>query len=102
MQQMDKSGSVVGFIVGSTENSADLPDKVLKGIIGCIGDKGEWPPLIVLSNADYDQFITYIKPHSASVKEVKCLSDCGSKFQSEVICAVYCLNLLWLPVLKCF
>lgn len=85
MQRMDKSGpAVVGFIIGSTEDSSDLPEKVLKDISECIGDKDELPPLIVLSAADYDQFQTYIKPHSASVKKVTCLSDCGSEFQSEV------------------
>ena len=78
MQQVDKSGHVMGFIIGSTvRKSAKLPTDVLDQLVG---SKEKLPPLIVLKEEDYDQLLVYAKSHSFSVKEIQCLSDIGSKF----------------------
>ena len=81
MQQVDKSGHVVGFIIGSTvTRSSKLPDNVFQEIAKCLQDKREFPPLIVLKAADYAQFQKHATSHMSSVKEIKCLSNKGSKF----------------------
>ena len=84
MQQVD--GHTVGFIIGSTvDRSAALPKEVVNGIAQSIGDR-ETPPLIILKATDYDWFEVYTRTHS-SLKEVKCLSDYGSKLVN--VCCVY-------------
>lgn len=89
MQQTDKSGQVVGFIIGSTHTrSAKLPTAVKKELGQLVQGKGVLPPLIVLKAGAYDQFLLYVMSHSFSVKEIQCLSNIGSKFMivgSEVL-----------------
>ena len=89
MQQADKSGHVVGFIIGSTLTScAKLPANFSKELGQLDQVERKLPPLIVLKVEAYDQFWAYAKSHSFSVKEIQCLSDIGSKFMivsSEVL-----------------
>lgn len=89
MQQVDKSGHVVGFIIGSTlTSSAKLRADVFKELCQLVGGKGKLPPLIVLKAEAYDQFLLYTMSHSFSVKEIQCLSKIGSKFMivsSEIL-----------------
>lgn len=84
MRRMDKFGHVVGFIIGSTlTRSSQLPTDVFREIVKCLQDKGEFPPLIVLKATDYDQFQKHAKSHMSSVKEMKCLSNKGSKYMFQ-------------------
>ena len=78
MQQVDKSGHVMGFIIGSTDRkSAKLPADVSDQLVR---NEEKLPPLIVLKEEDYDQLFINDKSHIFSVKEIQCLSDIGSKF----------------------
>lgn len=81
IQQADKSGHVVGFVIGCTlTRSAKVRAKAIKELCQLVGGKDKLPPLIVLKAEAYDQFLLYTMSHSFSVKEIRCLSDIGGKF----------------------
>ena len=83
MQQVDNSGHVVGFIIGSTLTSSKLPKVVFHDMVQLGRVKGKLPPLIFLKAGDYElQFQRYSMSHNSSVKEMKCLSNIGSKFMN--------------------
>ena len=96
MLEVDKSGHVVGFIIGSTNvHTSKLPEDVFKEIVRFSQDKQELPPLIILKEGDYDLFHKHTVSHNSLV-EVKCLSNIGSKFMiaiSLMALAVLCLML---------
>ena len=100
MQQVDKSGHVLGFIIGSTLASSKLPKVVFQDLVQLSRGKRKLPPLIFLNAEDYElQFQRYSMSHNSSVKEMKCLSNIGSKFMK-----VSCTNLMasaWLCLLCC-